>query len=225
MTDLSLQSRVGDLAGRLPGAAGLFRREGISFCGGAAMTLAESAARRGLDAEALLAALRALSADPDAAGEAGAPEATEALIAHIVSRYHDTHRAELDGLIPLAARVASVHAGHPEAPAGVADLLQQILEEMDEHMAKEEQVLFPMMLRGGHPMIVHPIAMMRHEHDGHTEQLCALEQMTNGFAPPDDACRSWQALHAGLAKFAADLVRHMHLENEVLFPRFEGVGG
>lgn len=224
MTDLSLQSRVGDLAGRLPGAAGLFRREGISFCGGAAMTLAESAARRGLDAEALLAALRALAAG-GAAGEVEAPEATDALIAHIVRRYHDTHRAELDELIPLAARVESVHAGHPGAPAGVADLLQQIFEEMDEHMAKEEQVLFPMMLRGGHPMIVHPIAMMRHEHDGHDEALAVLDRLTNGFTPPDDACRSWQALCAGLAKFAADLVRHMHLENEVLFPRFEGAAG
>ncbi|MCL4186815.1 MAG: iron-sulfur cluster repair di-iron protein [Rhodobacteraceae bacterium] len=221
MTDLSLQSRVGDVAASLPGAAGLFRRQGISFCCGAGKTLAETAAERGIDADRLLAGLVALRTDAAAA----VPEATDALIAHILGRYHATHRAELDELIPLAAKVETVHGEREDAPAGLSDLLVQVFEEMDEHMTKEEHVLFPMMLGGGHPMIVHPIAMMRHEHDSHAEQLRALEHLTNGFVPPAGACRSWQALYAGLEKFASDLVRHMHLENEVLFPRFEGARG
>lgn len=89
-------------------------------------------------------------------------------------------------------------------------------------MAKEEQMLFPMMRAGGHPMIVHPIAVMRAEHEGHGEQLRALEHLIRGFAVPDHACGSWRALIAGAESFADDLVTHMHLENEALFPRFGG---
>lgn len=219
MTDLTLETRIGDVAATLPGAAGMFRRVGISFCCGAGQTLAETAANKGLDAEGLLAGLKALQRD--AAAEA--PEETDALIDHILTRYHATHRTELEDLIPLAAKVETVHGEHEDAPQGLVDLLMAMHEEMEEHMAKEEQVLFPMMRSGGHPMIEHPIAMMRHEHDSHADQLKALEHMTHGYTPPEGACRSWQALYAGLEKFATDLVRHMHLENEVLFPRFEHV--
>jgi regulator of cell morphogenesis and NO signaling len=87
-------------------------------------------------------------------------------------------------------------------------------------MQKEEQVLFPMMRRGGHPMIGHPIAMMRHEHDDHGEHLRALEALTRDFTPPAGACRSWRALYAGLDHLAAELMRHIAVENSLLFPRF-----
>lgn len=213
----SLDSHVGDLAAGVPGAAGLFRRAGINFCCGAGRTLAEAAETKGLDAAQLLAGLEALRRD--AAAEA--PEATEALIDHILTRCHAVHRAELDALIPLAGKVETMHAGHAAAPGALVDLLLAMREEMEAHMLKEEQVLFPMMRGGGHPMILHPIARMRDEHDGHADRLRALEHLTRGFVPPADACGSWRTLYAGLEKFAADLVRHMHLENAVLFPRFE----
>lgn len=89
-------------------------------------------------------------------------------------------------------------------------------------MAKEEQMLFPMMRTGGHPMIMHPIAVMRAEHEGHGAQLRVLEHIMRGYAVPADACGSWRALVEGVEAFADDLVAHMHLENEVLFPRFGG---
>lgn len=99
-------------------------------------------------------------------------------------------------------------------------LLDDIRDGMEDHMQKEEQILFPMM-RMGAPMVAQPIAVMRAEHDSHAEQLARLEHITRGFTPPEGACRSWHALYAGVRKFAEDLVAHMHLENEVLFPRFE----
>lgn len=217
LPDLTPASNVGDIAASLPGAAALFRKAGISFCCGGALSLAEASAKRGRDTAEIVAGLQALAAEADRA----APQETGALIAHIQGRYHDTHRRELDELIPLARKVEAVHGDHADAPRGLADLLTGMLNEMESHMTKEEQVLFPMMLNGGHPMIVHPIAMMRAEHDDHASQLRALEHMTHGLALPAGACRSWQALYAGVAKFADDLVAHMHLENEVLFPRFE----
>lgn len=217
MTPLTLSASVGDIASDLPGAAEVFRRNGISFCCGGALTLADAAAKQGLAPETLLDALQALI---DAAGR-DAPQETLPLIDHILARYHETHRDELEWLIPLAQKVETVHGDHDEAPLGLTEALIALHDELDSHMLKEEQVLFPMMRQGGHPMIVHPIGVMRHEHDSAAELLRAVERITRGLSLPEGACRSWTALYTGLGKFSEDLVRHMHLENNVLFPRFE----
>ncbi len=217
MTELSPEAIVGDIASTLPGAAEVFRQNGISFCCGGKLTLAEAAAGQGLDVAPLLDTLRALE---DGSART-APEETLPLIDHILTRYHATHRTELDWLIPLAEKVEMVHGDHDEAPLGLAEALVALRDELESHMANEEQVLFPMMRQGGHPMIRHPIGVMRHEHDTAADLLRGIEHATHGLALPDGACRSWTALYTGLEKFTADLVAHMHLENAILFPRFE----
>jgi regulator of cell morphogenesis and NO signaling len=145
---------------------------------------------------------------------------TDALIDHILERYHATHRRELPELIALARRVETVHADHASAPRGLAALLTRVEWEMESHMQKEEQGLFPM-LREGHGV---PMAMelMRDEHEEHAGRLVELAALTSGHTPPEGACGSWRALCAGTAKLAADLVEHIRLENELLFPRFGG---
>ena len=157
------------------------------------------------------------------APQPAAPTETAALIAHIQTRYHDRHGADLADLLPLARKVEDAHFGDPDLPDGLVVLLEDMAAEMEEHMMKEEHVLFPMMLAGGHPMIVHPIAMMRAEHDQHGDNSAALSELTRGFAAPEHACGSWRRLYAGLGPFAADLAHHMHLENDILFPRFEAM--
>ena len=217
MIDLSLNATVGDIAAALPGAAAVFRKSGISFCCGGAMTLAAAATDQGMAPDVLLAQLQALQ---DATGR-DAPQETPALIAHLLARYHDTHRNELEWLIPLAQRVEMVHGDHEEAPLGLAETLIALHDELDSHMQKEEQVLFPMMLQGGNPMIARPIAVMRHEHDAATDLLQRIGQLTHGLVLPPGACGSWTALYTGVRKFSDDLVAHIHLENTVLFPRFD----
>jgi regulator of cell morphogenesis and NO signaling len=217
MIDLSPTAIVGDIASDLPGAAEVFRQHGISFCCGGTLSLAESAAKHGLSTDALLQDLRALAA---AAGR-DAPQETLPLIDHILSRYHDTHRTEMDWLIPLAQKVETVHGDHDDAPLGLTEALLALRDELENHMTKEEQVLFPMMKQGGHPMILHPISAMRHQHDQAADLLRGIEHAAHGLVLPEGACRSWTALYTGLAKFTEDLVTHMHLENTVLFPRFE----
>ena len=149
------------------------------------------------------------------------PDSVEDLIGYILERHHQVHRRELPELRNLAIRVEQVHAEHPAVPAGLSDLLAHMQAALELHMQKEEQVLFPLMLAGGNPMIVHPIGMMRHEHDEHGEELRALAALTGDMTPPDGACNSWRALYAGLAKLAEDLTEHIHIENNILFPRFE----
>lgn len=219
MSGINPDKTVAAFATELPGAAEIFRRHGISFCCGGDIPLSMAAEQAGLAPAALIADLEAL----EQASGRDAPQETLALIAHILSRYHAAHREELDWLIPLAQKVERVHAVHPSAPIGLSETLTSLRDDLEGHMKREEQVLFPMMQRGGSPMITRPISEMRHEHEDEAQHLQAIEHVTHGLALPEGACRSWTALYTGLRKFTDDLVVHMHLENEVLFPRFETV--
>ncbi|KRW96111.1 iron-sulfur cluster repair di-iron protein [Paracoccus sp. MKU1] len=217
MTDITLapDSIVGDVAARLPGAAEVFRRAGISFCCGGNARLAEAAEKAGVALSALTAELQALI---DNAGR-DAPTETPALIDHILTRYHDTHRQELRGLIDLAERVEMVHGDHEEAPLGLTDALEALRDELESHMAKEETVLFPAILHGAGAMLAGPIRVMQAEHEDTAQLLRRIEHVTHGLTLPVGACGSWTALYTGLRKLCDDVVAHIHLEENVLFPR------
>lgn len=142
------------------------------------------------------------------------------LIDTIITRYHRTHSSELPELVRMAERVETVHAGHPAAPAGLAALLKQVLGELAMHMQKEELILFPHMRQGGRPGIGQPIMVMMAEHEEHAAFLAGIRQLTHGLQMPADGCGTWAALYAGTAKFIDDLTDHIHVENDILFPRF-----
>jgi|tagenome__1003787_1003787.scaffolds.fasta_scaffold20891204_2 regulator of cell morphogenesis and NO signaling len=210
------RATVGEIAAALPGATAVFRRFGMDFCCKGNVALAESARLRGVDPVEVE---RALSALDGVADRTAAPQETSALIDHIFARYHESHRRELPELVRLARKVEKVHAARADVPRGLAGLLERMSRELEQHMAKEELILFPAMKRGGLPLDA-PIACMRHEHDDHGAHLGELERLTDGVTLPAGACRTWQALYAGLAKLQDDLMEHIHLENNVLFPRF-----
>lgn len=210
--------RLGDIAVALPGATAVFRRFKLDFCCGGDQTLAEAAKAREVALAAVETALGAL----DPAARPSPPAEPAALIDHILARHHAVHRREIPELVELARKVEAVHRQHAEVPAGLAEALEAMGEELELHMAKEEQVLFPLMRRGGHPMIVHPIAKMRAEHDEHGERLREIERLTRDLNLPADACTTWRALYVGTRKLVDDLMEHIHLENNLLFPHFTG---
>jgi regulator of cell morphogenesis and NO signaling len=220
MSDAALHTyasrTLADIASALPGATSVFRRRKLDFCCGGQVKLAEAAAAKGLDANEIAAELAAIAVD----ARPTAPLATGDLITLIETHYHATHRRELPELVRLARRVEAVHADHPMAPAGIAALLGRMATELPDHMQKEEQILFPLMRQGGHAMIGHPIAVMLAEHDDHSENLHELERIAHGFAAPADACPTWRALYVGARKLTDELMEHIALENNVLFPRF-----
>lgn len=218
MTDIDFSQPVGKVATTVPGAADLFRRHGISFCCGGSERIDKAAEKAGLSPDVLLMELQTLLL----ASHREAPERTAELIDHLRSRYHETHRSELAWLIPLAQKVERVHSAHPQAPVGLANLLECIQADLEGHMSREEAILFPLMEQNDEVVLTHPIAQMRHEHDVEARHLAALEHVTGGFTLPDGACNSWRALYTSAKKFSEDLVEHMHLENNVLFPRFAG---
>jgi len=214
-SDLS-HMRLGAIAALLPGATAIFRRHGLDFCCGGDALLQDAVREPGASLEQIVAELKAL----DASAARDYPRAAPALIDHILARYHETHRRELPELIRLAEKVERVHAAHPDAPIGLCDALRRMSDELEAHMMKEEAVLFPMMRLGARPGLAHPIARMRLEHNDHGEHLRAVEQLYRGGTLPADACGSWRALYAGVRKLADDLMQHIHLENNVLFPQF-----
>lgn len=206
---------VRDIALALPGATAVLRGFKIDFCCNGQAPLAEAVARRGLDIDRVKAALEALEAAPEPA-----PTSVPDLIDHILSRYHVVHMAEFPEAIRMARRVEAVHRERSDCPAGLADHLAFMADDLAGHQNKEEQVLFPMMLAGGSPMISMPIGRMMAEHLDVGAQLEELARLTTDFTPPPQACTTWRALYNACAKLDADLREHMHLENNVLFPAF-----
>ena len=217
---------IGQIAVQLPGATAVFRRLKLDFCCGGHVSLDQAASDKGLDLQAVVHELSALQR-PSELPDLGTP--TE-LVEHIIARYHEVHRAQLPELIRMARRVEAVHRDHSEVPAGLADALEAMEQELLSHMHKEEAVLFPMLRAGGNSFVTQPIAMMRHEHNDHGEALEQIARLTHDITPPLGACNTWRALYAGLAQLRDDLINHIHLENNVLFPQFEqtatqGCGG
>lgn len=138
------------------------------------------------------------------------------LISHLVDVYHNGHRTQLPELVQLSRKVERVHADHPACPAGLADALEQLYQELESHMLKEEQVLFPMLARGMGEHARGPISVMRLEHQEQEAALQAIDQIT-ATGLPNDACGSWRNLYAALNAFRTDLEQHIRLENDVLF--------
>jgi regulator of cell morphogenesis and NO signaling len=208
---------VGEIAANLAGATGVFRHFGIDFCCHGNVPLDEAARTRGVEVMIVEEALSSL----EDTGSAQLPESTAELIDHILTRYHEVHRRQLPELIMLSRRVEQVHVGKPGVPAGLADVLQRALGELEVHMRKEELILFPAMRRHGSGPLDGPIAQMRHDHLDHGEVLERVTELTGNFVVPEGACGSWRALYAGAAQFKDDLIEHIHIENNILFPRFE----
>lgn len=216
----SADQTLGHIAVQLPGATAVFRRLKLDFCCGGQLPLGQAVASAGLDVDSVLSELSALAAlqqptDLPSAADAGA------LINHIIARYHNVHRVQLPELIRMAHRVEAVHRMSPAVPAGLGDFLEHMEQELTTHMQKEEAILFPMLKLGGNPFVVHPIGMMRHEHVDHGVALEKLSAMTNNATPPEGACNTWRALYGGIAQLSEDLMNHIHLENNLLFPQFE----
>ncbi|WP_416188803.1 iron-sulfur cluster repair protein DnrN [Neisseria sp. CCUG17229] len=140
-----------------------------------------------------------------------------ATIDHILQRYHNVHRAQFDELVPLAQKVATVHAD--TFPVEIAELLAYMQNELLSHMMKEERMLFPMVNQGVGRGAAMPISVMMHEHEEHDKAIERLRELTNNFEIPENACGSWTRLYRLAEEMVNDLTDHIHLENEVFFPR------
>jgi regulator of cell morphogenesis and NO signaling len=216
-SDLTASRRLADLATTLAGASRVFQRHRLDFCCGGQRDLAVACAEKGLDPDVVLAEIAA-----EACGEDSFERLDEvspaALIDHILERFHEPHRAEITRLLTMARKVERVHHDKESCPMGLAAHVAFMKEELEAHMQKEEQVLFPI-IRSGHGYLARmPVQVMEAEHRDHARNLAMLRRLTNDYTAPAEACATWRALFLGLSELEKDLMLHIHLENNVLFP-------
>ncbi|HSM67544.1 MAG TPA: iron-sulfur cluster repair di-iron protein [Ilumatobacteraceae bacterium] len=216
---------LGTLVTTRPEFATGFDRLGLDYCCGGQRTLAEAVAAAGLDLDDVI---DVLEADSDGTSTGGWAHLG---LAELVDHLEATHHAYLDEALPrlsqLAAKVDDVHGErHPEL-AEVRRLVGALRADMEPHLRKEEQVLFPMIRQlaaATTPPTFHcgsladPISVMLREHDDVGDLLAALRSAAGDFAVPDDGCASYRSLFAGLAELEADTHLHVHKENNLLFP-------
>ena len=210
---------LGELAREHPSATRVFLRHRLDFCCGGKRSLAQACSEAGLDPANIL---RELVEEAQRGGQEPSWDSRPLaeLADHLEAHYHTAIRRDLPALIEAARRVERVHAAKPAVPAGLADVLTRFYEDLDQHMMKEEKVLFPMIRRGGRGEAVYmPVRVMESEHDGHAHQLARIRELTGDLRVPAHACATWTALYHGLETFEAELVQHVHLENNVLFAR------
>ena len=222
---IDARSLVADIAAGQPATIKIFQRHHIEFCCGGRIPLADACVEHGLDVDTVLAELSdALSTAPDGV-DWGQRSLTE-LVEHIQSTYHVPLADELPRLAAMLDRVVQRHgSGMPEILFPLRETFQALQSEIVEHMAREDQVLFPAVgaLEAGTlahaAWLEQPIAVMEAEHDAAGTALARMRDLTNGYAPPDWACPTFRGLYHGLAQLESDMHQHVHLENHVLFPR------
>ncbi len=231
---VTAEKTVRELALENPAATRVFEKLGIDYCCGGNRSLEESCRAANLPVDRVLNALEMA----DQTRRASQPvrdwqaEPLADLIAHIVGTHHKYTREEIARLGPLFEKVCTVHGkNHPEL-LDMRTNFAGLAQELTMHMMKEEMVLFPYIVRMEEAVIQHepvlpppfgrvqdPVAMMEREHEAAGQTLRAMREASRGYAAPDDACVSYQTLYKALAEFEADLHQHIHLENNILFPR------
>ena len=209
---------LAELATAHSAASRVFLRHRLDFCCGGRRKLRDACNELGLDAAAIVAEIAAADEAPPAERWETKPLAE--LIAFVLTQFHEPLRKDLPALLEAARKIERVHGSKASCPRGLAALLERLHVEIQQHLAKEEQVLFPAIRAGIHGAPVHmPIRVMMEEHDDHGASLRRLRELATDFNPPPEACATWRALYAGLEKLESELIEHIHLENNVLFPR------
>lgn len=210
---------LGQLATAHPVSTHVFLRHRLDFCCGGGQKLTDACKKAGLDPDAIAAEI-ALEGETRGPVNRWDAKPLPEVIDFILERYHEPLRRDLPVLLEAARRVERVHGKKVSCPHGLASCLEQIGAELAQHMTKEEQVLFPAITAGGRGDRVHmPIRVMMQEHDDHGANLRTLRELTTDFTPPPEACATWRALYSGLEKLESELMEHIHLENNILFPR------
>jgi regulator of cell morphogenesis and NO signaling len=213
-------------------AASVFEKYHLDFCCKGKRPLSQAISEKQLQAEQVITELNAVISKPDQQATLLNYITLTRLCEYIVAVHHAYVRQSSDQIFSYLEKIASKHNNrHPEL-LKILKLFTEVKEEMREHMFKEENILFPRIKElENHNLenaplalpvsgyIEAPISVMEHEHDSAGNILDAIRQLTNNYTPPADACTTYRVAFASLQAFEADLHQHVHLENNILFPR------
>jgi len=220
---------VRELALEIPSATRVFEKLGIDYCCGGQKPLQEACTTAHISVDDVVEKLEAAErqAAPSFQDKNWQEAALNDLVQHILSTHHAYVQEEVPRLRQLLAKVCGVHGNnHPEL-LQIQEIFSSLAEELASHLMKEEQILFPYIIQAeqGHAphscfgSVQNPIRMMMFEHDNAGTALRGMRAASSDFQPPADACISYKTLYQALRAFEADLHQHIHLENNILFPR------
>lgn len=229
---LAATPTVRDIALHQPTAIRVFEHLGIDYCCGGDQTLASACAAIHLDTHAVLLALEFAAGRPSLPMPDWAKASLELLCAHIIVKHHAFARREIPRLLELSASVLARHvAAHPEL-AAIHTTLTRLEVAINDHLAKEESVLFPYIVAlersltspnlepvSCYGFLPDPVAVLSHDHEEAAILLSHIRQLSHNFTPPAGVCLTYRIFYTGLQDLEHDLLQHMHLENNILFPR------
>jgi regulator of cell morphogenesis and NO signaling len=227
------ETTVGDIVTVHPATLKVFQRHGIDFCCGGQKPVAEACEERRVPMALLLQELEEATRQAEPSGRAWSRARLRDLVTHVLDTYHAPLRQELPVLLQLAEKVTFVHgANHPGMLRPMRDVLQGFASELQQHMFKEEALLFPGVIAleeawesgeaypdGTLRSLIGPLQQMEREHEQAGAALATLRRLSGDYELPPEACGSFGALFRGLAQLETTMHEHVHLENNVLFPR------
>ncbi|HUB79564.1 MAG TPA: iron-sulfur cluster repair di-iron protein [Bryobacteraceae bacterium] len=229
---MTSNTTLAELAATSLSAVRVLEEHGFDYCCGGQQPFEQACLAKGLQPESILREIgQAASASAGSRDWQAAP--LEELVQHIIDTHHAYLKLDLPVLQSRLEKVAAVHGSRdPERLPRLANVFTALRSELEMHLRKEEAILFPFIVqysraelrnqpvpRAPFGSIANPIAMMEREHSGAGEALEEIRSLTNNFDPPWYACHTVRALYEGLKVLEADLHVHIHLENNILFPR------
>lgn len=226
------ETTVREIALEQPASIRVFEKFGIDYCCGGRKPLAQVCAERSLQPEEILRAIDDASSGNRSATSDWSTASLESLCSHIVSTHHDYVRAEVPRLWQLAQKVVVRHGSdRPELPQ-IQELVKVMSEDLIQHLSKEERMLFPYITNlerslttcgprslGCFGTIRNPIRVMMAEHDAAGDAMARIRELSHDYTPPEGACPTFRGFYQALSEFERDLHQHVHLENNILFPR------
>lgn len=223
---------VGELVAEDYRKASVFRQYGIDFCCGGKKSVDDACQRKNIKSEVVIRDLEMLDEQPDASDENFNEWQPDTLADHIVNTHHTFVRNKIPEITTYARKVARVHGDRHSEVVEIAFIFDMLSTELNAHLDKEENILFPYIsyltkarkdkITPEKPFfgsVENPVRMMETEHDEAGKEMARIEKLSNGYTPPSDACPTFRILYQNLKAFEEDLHKHIHLENNILFPK------
>lgn len=213
-----IEQTLGDLVMANPAAARVLHRYRLAHCCGGRQSLDEACTAESINVEEVIRDIEAEGIRNSAPVDRWDQRPPDELVQYLLDRFHTPLRTELPRLTELAEKVERVHADRPDRPRGLTALLTEVHAAVESHLDKEEQIIIPLIVSGqGHNARM-PVQVMMQEHEDHGQNLQRIRRLTADLTIPADACKSWRGLYRALAELEIELMDHIHLENNILFP-------
>lgn len=237
--DITKENIIGELVAQDYRTASIFKKHRIDFCCQGNKTIDEACQKKGLDAKVVIGELNEVNNKSSEKVDDYQSWPLDLLIDYIEKKHHRYVEEKISEIKPYLDKVTRVHGAHHPELLKINELFSGSAAELTQHMKKEELILFPfikkmveankkgeMMEQPPFGTVDNPIQMMRHEHDNEGERFRQIAQLSDNYTPPAEACNTYRVTYALLKEFEEDLHLHIHLENNILFPKsleFESV--